>query len=165
MMMMMMMWFKMCFSFGNLFVTFLLVSTEINPCWIATGTLPQVRLMELRQVVKRSQTASVLQAIASPEVYKHIWKIRVWRALMLLQFAQISITFIALPPTFHRLSPTHLFFILTSSSKGHQPVCYSQAEANNHQRPIGSALVPVTSPRSNPVAEGRTWGNGGVKRW
>lgn len=72
MMMMMMMWFKMCFSFGNLFVTFLLVSTEINPCWIATGTLPQVRLMELRQVVKRSQTASVLQAIASPEVYKHI---------------------------------------------------------------------------------------------
>lgn len=138
--------------------------------------------MELRQVVKSSQTASVLQALASPEEDKRPvvsegcegtvvlaleseGRSGLEPALSLPQFAQISITFTASPPPVPpSLSPLHLFFILTSSSKGHQPVCYGQAEADHHQRPIGSAREPVTSPGSNPVAEGRTWGNSGVER-
>lgn len=71
--------------------------------------------MELRQVVKSSQTASVLQALASPEVDKRPvvsercegtvvlaleseGRSGLKPALSLPQFAQISITFAASPP-------------------------------------------------------------------
>lgn len=129
--------------------------------------------MELRQVVEPSQTASVLQAVASPEGYKQpVLSERCEGALVLPLASEgwsgaetipaVSIITAAVCTDFYHLypslSPRHLFFILTSSSKGHQSVRYSQAEANEHQRPIGSALASVTSPGSNPRGRGQDLG-------
>lgn len=136
--------------------------TETKACRIATRALPKVRLMELRQVVKRSKKRlqHLLKGIKSPlhqnkggqpferrrmvplefEVWpgaETISVIAVIASAVCWGFYHLYCTQPTLAPLYF---PLHLFFILISTLKRYQPVCYSQAEADDHRRPVGSAL-------------------------
>lgn len=145
-----------------------LVSTEIEPRRIATGALPQVRLMGLSStdeqpgISERLEGTAVLQSESKwRSGAESISAVGIIAAAVCSDFYPL---YCITPLPSPSLAPPHLFFFPAFYSKGHQPVRYSQAEADDHQRPIGSAPAPVTRPGSSAVAEGRTWGNAGVER-